>query len=1026
MGSEIIDFEEERSRHGQLFGRDDVLAKLHSLLCGERTRGRGWVLLQGSPGVGKSAIVNRFLDMLPEETPYHFIRRGNRGLDRPAVVVQNLCARIERLFPERANPALPIEARLGDLLQRVSKHQLVPGDRRLILVLDGLDEAASDDPGKNPLPDFLPDAMPRGVVILCASRPMYPHLEWLIQRGAHRVDLDDGEWKDSSEAAVRAFWEHHAPRLSPPLDAAFIEEAVRRAGGNLLHATLLHNWLEDQPADRRAATNIPRELSGFLTQIWTAFHELDGARCELVLKGLGLACAAREALTNYLFGELLGASTNEGEAFLRATRPFLREEHALWLDGRHAYRPYHEYFREFIAEKLGPRKMREHHAHLVKTLAAWPPDQHDPFWRTYALRHAVAHRIEAGMLQEAHRLCLDVGYLEAKCRELGVPALEQDFEAVIRALGGDASLDLSAILAAVSAEASKLCTHPGSLPALLYDRLRCAGWLPARIEQVLHFEGGPPPLRLLHGVRLGPTRLRTFLGHDKPVVACVATPDGRSVLSASTDGTLRLWALKSGDCIARLKGHDDELTACVVTPDGKIAISTSADSTVKLWDVATRRCIDTLDNGGRWATTCAVALDGRRLVIGSDNGTISLWDLVSRHRITTLPGHDDYVTACLVTASGQIVSASRDQSVRVWDPETGECLHKLLPAEVASSPAVRGVEEQGWINAIALLPGGRHVLAAAGDGSLFRWDLGSGGCVQRFGARQGRVDACAILHDGRYVLCGMADGSIVVWDLASEQRVLIFRAHEGAVSGLAVTADGQRILSAGYDRSIRLWELGGPESLGLQEGHEAPVNACAMTPDGRIAVSASEDGKLRVWDVATGACRATLAGHADRVTACDISADGRRVLSGARDGSVRVWELENERGEVAAGHLGLVSGCSILPGGRMLTTSHAPGGALLLREPGALTQSVELCVHGSAVDGFAVTPDGACAMSISRDGIAYVWDIASRRHVRLLLVPAAQPLCGALTPDHRYAVLARQDGKLEVIDIPSRKTVRML
>lgn len=1025
MSSEIIDFEEERSRHDQFYGRTDVLNKLHELLRGERTPGRGWVLLKGTPGIGKSAIVHRLLDRLPGGTPYHFIRRGNRGWDRPAVIVQNLCARIEQLLPERANPALPVEARLGDLLLRVSKHHLVPGDRRLILVIDGLDEVAGVDAGQNSLPSFLPGVSPRGVVLFCASRPMHPHLEWLMQRGARCVDLDDREWQGSNEAAVREFWEHHADRFSPPLDEAFVEEAVRRAGGNLLHSILLRDWLEEQPAGRRSATNIPRGLSAFLSQIWSEFHALDKGRQDLIVRGLGVACAAREALADFHFGELIGGSTSESEAFLQATRPFLREEHPQWLAGRLAYRPYHECFREFVENKLGRRRICEHHRRLAETFAAWPTEDGDPFRRAYALRHAVTHRLEAGDVDGSYQLCVDVGYLEAKCRELGVPALERDFEAVIRERGGDASLDLSAILAAVSAEASQLCAHPGSLPALLYNRLRCAGWSPARIERVLRFDKEPPPLRLLHGVRLGPARLRAFLGHDKPVVACVATPDGGRVLSASADRNLRIWSLRSGDCVAILKGHDDEVTACAITPDGKMAISTSNDSTVKLWDLSAERCIDTLDNGTRWATTCALAPDGRHLVIGSDDGTITVWDLPSRRRRATWSGHEHYVTACLVTASGRIVTASRDQSVRVWYLGTGECIHTLRPAEVAPSASARRTEDQGWINALALLPGGGHVLAAAGDGSLYRWDLASGQCIQRLGAGQGRVDACMALHDGRYAICGLADGTAVAWDLAREQRVLSFRAHEGAVAAFAATADGQRVLSASHDRTLRLWELGGSESLGLQDGHDAAVIACAMTSDGRIAFSASEDGVLKVWDVATGKCRKTSSKHAGRVTACAISADGQKVLLGAQDGSVRVWDIDSDCMWIAAGHRDQVTGCVILPDGRMITSARSADGLLLLRDPGDPERPMELAVHGAAVDGLAATPDGTRALSLSRNGLVYVWDIGTGRSLGLLPCTPSSSCCGALTPDGQHVVLARHE-KLEVVEIQSRKVVGMI
>lgn len=1024
MADTKFDFEEERFRHGPLFGREDVLGKLSAWLVGEQALHQGWVLLLGSPGVGKSAIVNRLLEALPGPPPHHFIRRGNEGWDRPETVVQSLCDQIERLFPEKADAELPYEARLNDLLKRVSKNHLVPREQRLILVIDGLDEAASDSAGKNPLPRFLPRLLPKGVVFLCASRPMHPHLEWFDKLDrVHRVDLDHLDWATSNEAACRAFWAYHAPRFKPPLEAAFVDEAVRRAEGNLLHAIRLRDWLEDQPPERRLAANIPQGLSGFLTQIWIDLRELDRERLVLVMQGLGFACAAREALPAYLFGELFGGSTmTKGEEFLRVTRPFLLEEPAQWHSGKKAYRPFHEYFRASIVEQIGDKEFREYHRQIATALASWPPDDSDPARRLYALRHAVAHWIEAGDLDRAQGLCADVRYLEAKCSELGVPAIERDIESAIRALRGNASLDLAAVLAAVIAEASRIHEHPESLPALLYNRLRCAGWSAERIERVLRFDGGLPPLRLLHGVRLGPALLRAFVGHEKPITACVTSQDGNQLISASADHTLRVWTLGSGECVAVLHGHKDELTACSLTPDGKTVISTAIDATVKLWNLASRRCIATLENDGRWATTCTVTPDGRHLVVGSDDGAITLWDLASHRRIGTLTGHRDYVTACLVTPLGQLVTASRDKDVRVWDLDSGACLHTLARPVADSSPALRGVEEQGWITALTLLPGGQQVLAAMGDGLICRWDLASGQCVQRFGAGQGRVDTCGILHEGRHLLCGMADGTLVVWDLTAGQRVRCLPAHAGSVSATAATRDGRRIFSASSDRTIKLWELGGPESLVSQDGHTAPVTACALTPDGRTAVSASEDRTLKVWDLETGACRVTLEGHADLVTACAISADGRRVISGARDGSLRLWFLDVDGSEPVEGGRTLVSGCAILPDGRVVTTSQ--DGALRLPSPKALNGLTEIGDHGSSVDAMAVTPDGTKLLSISRAGTAKLWDLASRRCVRTLHSVAAPFLSCALAPDGRRAVLARQDGKLEVHDFRSGRLAR--
>ncbi|CAN97289.1 WD-repeat protein [Sorangium cellulosum So ce56] len=1030
MYGSIIDFEDEFSRHGQIFAREDVLAELCRWLVGDKRLHRGWLLLLGGPGVGKSAILTSLLRMLPApRPPCHFIRRGMEGFDRPEVVVQSLCAQLERLYPEHGSADLPSEMRLGELLKRLSTKELARRGQRLLLVIDGLDEAAGDDP----LPRILPRVLPPGVVILCASRPIYPALSWLERDGVQRINLNDEMWAASNENACLHFWQHHADEFAPPLSPAFIHEAVRRCEGNMLYAVKLRDWLRMQPPERRVASAIPYGLDAFLTQIWTELNELDGAVYALVMEGLGLACAAREALPAYLFREILEwPTTMEVETFLRAVRPFLLETRAHWHKGESAYQPFHAYFREFISGKLGSSVIREHHLRLTETLAAWPPNERDPFQRAYALRHAVAHRIEAGELRDAQRLCTNLDYLKTKFREIDVAAAqpereqsgreagatsaERDLDATVRASVGGEAIDLAAVLTAVCAEASRLGADPESLPVLIYNRLRCAGWSVDRIKGRLGFGGSLPALRLLHGVRLGPARLRSFRGHEKQVTACVITPDETHLLSASADGTLRLWALGSAACIAELRGHEGELTACAITRDGNTAISTSTDGTARTWDIRARRCVGTLENGGRCATACAVTHDGLRVVIGSDNGLLQVWDLASRERVATMKGHADYITACVIAGDGELlVSASRDGSVRVWRLASGECVQTLRRAEPAAALAQGSLKEQGWIAALALTPDGKQVVAAAGDGCLAFWDLLSGGCVRSFGAGQGRVDACSMLHDGRHVLCGMADGTMVIWDIAAERRIRCLEAHAGAVSACAPTADGRRILSASYDRTLALWEIGVPESLMPQDEHDAPVAACAAALDAPTVISGSEDRTLKIWDAATGACRATLAGHADLVTACASCAKGRRALSGARDGSVRLWNLTTRRlVEALDGHAALVSGCAFTPDGRMITASH--DGTLRVRGADDKRRLMVLR-HGDPVEGFSISQNGDYVLSFSRFGTAKVWALKSGRCERTFAPFTSPILAGALTPDGRRAVLALESGEIEVWDI---------
>ena len=72
------------------------------------------------------------------------------------------------------------------------------------------------------------------------------------------------------------------------------------------------------------------------------------------------------------------------------------------------------------------------------------------------------------------------------------------------------------------------------------------------------------------------------------MLAVAVTADGRQAVSASEDGTLKLWDLARGATLRTLRGHTDRVNAVAVTADGRQAVSASADGTLKLWDLAGR------------------------------------------------------------------------------------------------------------------------------------------------------------------------------------------------------------------------------------------------------------------------------------------------------------------------------------------------------------------------------------------------------------------------------------------------------
>src|SRR5262249_22162873 len=136
---------------------------------------------------------------------------------------------------------------------------------------------------------------------------------------------------------------------------------------------------------------------------------------------------------------------------------------------------------------------------------------------------------------------------------------------------------------------------PEATAALVWNRFRISGWTSAALDAQLRVpEQRASFLRVRHvTMRQSPALLRDLVGHADSVTACAVAPDGRRVVSASADRTLKIWDLETGRSLATLRQHADSVTACAVTPDGRRVVSASADRTLKIWDLETGRSLAT-------------------------------------------------------------------------------------------------------------------------------------------------------------------------------------------------------------------------------------------------------------------------------------------------------------------------------------------------------------------------------------------------------------------------------------------------
>ena len=78
----------------------------------------------------------------------------------------------------------------------------------------------------------------------------------------------------------------------------------------------------------------------------------------------------------------------------------------------------------------------------------------------------------------------------------------------------------------------------------------------------------------------------TFKGHSKAVNSVSFSPDGKQIVSASGDKTLKVWDAQTGKETLTLEGHSDVVGSVRFSPDGKRIVSGSGDKTVRIWDIS--------------------------------------------------------------------------------------------------------------------------------------------------------------------------------------------------------------------------------------------------------------------------------------------------------------------------------------------------------------------------------------------------------------------------------------------------------
>ncbi|RMD42759.1 hypothetical protein DV735_g2382, partial [Chaetothyriales sp. CBS 134920] len=252
-----------------------------------------------------------------------------------------------------------------------------------------------------------------------------------------------------------------------------------------------------------------------------------------------------------------------------------------------------------------------------------------------------------------------------------------------------------------------------------------------------------------------------------------------------------------------------------------------------------------------------------------------------------LNGHRDSVY-CVQFDEHKIITGSRDNTIRIWDAHTYQCIKKLGPP---NNPREGPMMEKAAVEPSGVVP-------------FFKADVSSPDLVAGPLPHWHQASVLCLQYDDEILVTGSSDFTCLVWSIKDNYLpVLRLIGHQAGV--LDVCIDARHIITCSKDTTIKVWNRSTGELLRTLRGHKGPVNAVQVR--GKLLASASGDGMSKLWRVEDGVCIKEFQSK-DRGLACiEFSEDGRTIFAGGNDKVIYEYDtVTGRRVRELKGHTDLV------------------------------------------------------------------------------------------------------------------------
>ena len=373
-----------------------------------------------------------------------------------------------------------------------------------------------------------------------------------------------------------------------------------------------------------------------------------------------------------------------------------------------------------------------------------------------------------------------------------------------------------------------------------------------------------------------------FTSNSHSIFSLSISPCTEKIASGDAMGNISIWRVSDGEKVLHLKGHSSRVRKIFFSKDGKSLISQGEDKSLLKWELEKDRCeviytdigsVKLIDYDDE---NCLISVEKDQIIsikiLDLDNGNIQRILSFNQDSCTAFSGNLNH---------GWIVTSHEDGLIKIFDFHSGIYSNKIF-----------GSQEK--ICAVSISKNHRFIASSSSGKKVKLWNPDSRECLQSFEVRESAAQYLEFDPDAHFLAAH--DGKLVrVWDISSGQEISVLCGHLGWINSIKFFPDHQRIVtSSSQDDTIRLWNFKSGECLKTWRGYDNHSNAILFHPVKNLLIANGIHHTIHCWDTKDFTFLQSCKGTSISLGVLDISPDGSFLVIGGKGDSIRLHRFAPE------------------------------------------------------------------------------------------------------------------------------------